>query len=168
MVKEQGPALTRRGFVKGAAFAGALVAAGTAAGCSPKASEEAGEGGQKEAPEEQVYLNSCHGNCGRSCAWDVTVRDGYIVNAEPHCYDDDPENVHRGGCNRGLLNIQRIYDADRLKYPMKRALSARCGTYLSRQACMNMSGDFSEASPEGNSLAVVARVRGRMEIPLKT
>lgn len=123
MVKEQGPAVTRRGFVKGAAFAGALVAAGTAAGCSPKASEEAGEGGQKNAPEEQVYLNSCHGNCGRSCAWDVTVRDGYIVNAEPHCYDDDPENVHRGGCNRGLLNIQRIYDADRLKYPMKRVNS---------------------------------------------
>lgn len=123
MVKEQGPAVTRRGFVKGAAFAGALVAVGTAAGCSPKASEEAGEKAQKEAPEEQVYLNSCHGNCGRSCAWDVTVRDGYIVNAEPHCYDDDPENVHRGGCNRGLLNIQRIYDADRLKYPMKRVNS---------------------------------------------
>ena len=71
-------------------------------------------------PVEQVFLNSCHGNCGRNCAWDVTVRDGYVVNAQPHAYEDDPENLHRGGCMRGFLNVQRIYDADRLKYPMKR------------------------------------------------
>lgn len=117
---QSGTALTRRGFVKGAAFAGALVAATAATGCAPKSTEGEGATTQPQAPEEQVYLNSCHGNCGRSCAWDVTVRDGYIVNAEPHSYDDDPEDIHRGGCNRGLLNIQRIYDADRLKYPMKR------------------------------------------------
>lgn len=116
-------AITRRGFVKGAAFASALVATGTAAGCAPNSSGTEAESTQPKTPSEQVFLNSCHGNCGRNCAWDVTVREGYIVNAEPHSYEDDPEELYRGGCMRGYLNVQRVYDADRLKYPMKRVNS---------------------------------------------
>ena len=120
----------RRRFIKGSAFVGALAAAGGMAACAPNGGTdetEGGEGAEGEPeptpPEEQIYLNSCHGNCGRNCAWDVVVRDGYVVNCMPHEYDDDPENLHRGGCMRGYLNVQRIYDADRLKYPMKRVNS---------------------------------------------
>lgn len=114
--------ISRRGFLEGTALAGALVATGSLASCTA-------EDGKEEAflastaPEEHVFVNSCHGNCGRNCAWDVTVRDGYIVNCMPHEYGDDPTNRHRGGCWKGFLNINRIYDADRLKYPMKRVNS---------------------------------------------
>lgn len=124
MVSTDEGGLSRRSFIKGSALAGALTVGGLA-GCAPAVSKEreleANSGNAR--PNEQVYLNSCHGNCGRNCAWDVTVRDGYVVNAEPHAYEDDPDNLHRGGCMRGYLNVQRIYDADRLKYPMRRVNS---------------------------------------------
>lgn len=119
---EEKRGLSRRSFIKSSAFAGAL-AMGGLAGCAPEPKTEVAETGAAVQPEEQVFVNSCHGNCGRNCAWDVTVRDGYVVNAQPHEYEDDPENLHRGGCLRGYLNVQRIYDADRLKYPMKRVNS---------------------------------------------
>lgn len=113
--------ITRRGFIKGAAAASALVAAGTSVGCAPQ--QENGQVDTNQPPEEQIFVNSCHGNCGRNCAWDVTVRDGYIVNCAPHEYDDDPDGMHRGGCWKGFLNINRVYDQNRLKYPMKRVNS---------------------------------------------
>ena len=117
-----GTALTRRGFMKGSALVGALVATGAVAGCSQDGGDKDGEVGV-QVPEERLFINSCHGNCGRNCAWDITVREGYIVNCEPHEYDDDPTARHRGGCLKGYLNMNRIYDADRLKYPMKRVNS---------------------------------------------
>lgn len=110
--------ITRRGFIKGAAATSALVAAGTSVGCAPQ--QENDQVDTNQPPEEHHYINSCHGNCSRNCAWDITVRDGYIVNCAPYEYEDDPEALHRGGCWKGFLNINRIYDANRLKYPMKR------------------------------------------------
>jgi molybdopterin-containing oxidoreductase family molybdopterin binding subunit len=114
--------LDRRSFVKGAAFVGALGATAGLAACTPR--EEPGESSNEPAetppPTEQVFVNGCHDNCGVSCSWDVIVRDGYVVNCEPHAFPDDAEDLHRGVCMRGYLNIQRLYDANRLKFPMKR------------------------------------------------
>lgn len=118
--------MKRRSFLKGTALLGTLAAAGGLAGCSesePKSEDGRLADTNANQQDEETYVCGCHDNCGTGCCWDVTVRDGYVVNCEPHPFEDDEEGIHREGCGRGILNLQRLYDADRLKYPMKRVNS---------------------------------------------
>ncbi|GAK84409.1 anaerobic dimethyl sulfoxide reductase chain A [Vibrio ponticus] len=72
-------------------------------------------------PAEFKY-SACLVNCGSRCALKVKVQDGRILQVEPADTDSDAvfgEHQIRP-CLRGRSNKFRVYNPDRLKYPMKR------------------------------------------------
>lgn len=114
-------AVSRRSFLKGAAasavaLAGASGAAGVVNAFEPVPA-------MAEVVEQK--LNSfCRCNCGDAgCALELTVRDGNITFVQPKIFADaDPVTKGRSrGCMRGISNVQREYDPDRLMHPMRRA-----------------------------------------------
>lgn len=66
--------------------------------------------------EQKVIRTLCNSHCGGSCVLKVHVKDGAIVRIET----DDGEEPQFRACLRGRAYRQRVYDPDRLKYPMKR------------------------------------------------
>ena len=70
--------------------------------------------GAKSEPNdaEKVVMTVCHSHCGGACPLKLHVRDGVITRIET---DDEFR-----ACLRGRAYRQRLYGADRLKYPMKR------------------------------------------------
>lgn len=109
--------LTRRGFLKttGAVTAVAAVA-GTGAALAPMPANA--EGGSS-ADGEQTFRSACRGNCGSRCPLEVTVREGKVVKARPMDMPGE-DAVRKRFCVKGFSQPQRVYDTDRLKYPMKR------------------------------------------------
>ncbi len=106
--------LTRRGFLVGtAAGAGVL-------GMSGEGSLFKAYGVQDEASstEEQVVECVCRPNCHAYCRHAVTVRDGLIVKSEKAPF---PDERYDRICLRGITSLERVYDPDRIKYPLKRA-----------------------------------------------
>ncbi|MFH0976805.1 MAG: molybdopterin-dependent oxidoreductase [Spirochaetota bacterium] len=67
--------------------------------------------------DEQVYSCMCIGNCASRCRLFVHVRDGKAVKISMGTF---PDPRYNRVCLRGLTHLQRIYDPNRLKYPMKR------------------------------------------------
>lgn len=65
--------------------------------------------------EKVVLTGGCH-DCGGRCVHRVHVKDGVIVRFET----DDGEYPQYRSCLRGRAYRQKVYDPDRLKYPMKR------------------------------------------------
>ncbi|WP_172136336.1 molybdopterin-dependent oxidoreductase [Adlercreutzia sp. ZJ473] len=109
--------LTRRSFLKTTgAVAGAVTLAGAEVSLAGLAPTEAHA---EETVEEQVVRSACRGNCGSKCHMKVTVREGKVVkvSAEDYPGEDAP---WRRLCVKGYTQPQRVYDADRLKYPMRR------------------------------------------------
>lgn len=107
--------LTRRGFLKttGAVAGVAAVAGagGTLAGLgADEAHAEAGE---------TTFRSGCRGNCGSKCHMDVTVREGKVVKVAAAQYPEEDARWRRL-CLKGYSQPQRLYDPDRLKYPMRR------------------------------------------------
>lgn len=109
--------LTRRGFLKTtAAVAGASALAG-GAGLTALAAQEPAAG----EPEEQFFMNECRGNCACYCPMRVKVREGKVVSAMPPEYPtEEDSDLYKRACLKGMSNPQRLYDPDRLKYPMRR------------------------------------------------
>lgn len=111
------PPLTRRDFVK----AGALAAAGAGFGMSPLA-----QAVEKAAEDIEVMTwSSCLNNCGSRCPLRVYTKRGKVIRIEPENTGADSENMpyetpHVRACLRGRSTRQRLYSAERLKYPMKR------------------------------------------------
>lgn len=74
----------------------------------------------REAPEaateEKVIPTLCASHCGGSCLLKVHVKDGVITRIET----DDGEEPQLRGCFRGRAYRQRVYDPDRILYPLKR------------------------------------------------
>lgn len=110
--------LTRRGFLKATgAAAGVAAAAGTGAtlvGLDAEAAHaEAGE---------TTFRGACRGNCGSRCPMEVTVREGKVVKTRAVPEDQWPEGdvKRRRLCVKGYSQPQRVYDPDRLKYPLRR------------------------------------------------
>lgn len=66
---------------------------------------------------EKIYSCMCSGNCQSRCRLHVHVRDGKAVKTQMAPF---PDSRYNRVCLRGLSHVQRIYDPDRLKYPMKR------------------------------------------------
>ncbi|MFC3024853.1 DMSO/selenate family reductase complex A subunit [Vibrio zhugei] len=66
--------------------------------------------------------SACLVNCGSRCALRVRVDNGRIVQVEPEePINDDVFGEHQiRPCLRGRSNKYRVYNPDRLKYPMKR------------------------------------------------
>lgn len=67
--------------------------------------------------EDKVFYSVCRNNCFGGCRIKVTVRDGKIVKTEAADY---PDMRYKRICSRGLSLVQRVYDPDRLQYPIKR------------------------------------------------
>ena len=109
--------LTRRGFLKTTgAVAGAAVVAGAGGAL-------AGIGAQPadavEPAGETVFRSGCRGNCGSKCHMDVTVREGKVVKVAAAQYPEEDARWRRL-CVTGYTQPQRMYDPDRLKYPLRR------------------------------------------------
>lgn len=67
-----------------------------------------------------AHCVNCHGNC----SFKILVKDGIVVREEqlaqyPQVSADIPDTNPRG-CQKGTIHSQAMYDADRLRYPMKR------------------------------------------------
>ena len=85
--------------------------------------ESAAPGAQQDM--EVVRWTSCVVNCGSRCPLKAIVKNGRIVRIEAENTGEDsngmPETVpHIRACVRGRSIRQRLYSAERLKYPMKR------------------------------------------------
>jgi anaerobic dimethyl sulfoxide reductase subunit A len=111
--------LNRRSFLKwNAALGGTAVLAkgGLSFGLEPTAKEAAAR-----AEDESIVWSACLVNCGSRCPLRLHVRDGEIVQVETDNTGDDEYGQHQMRCCvRGRSVRQRIYNPDRLKYPMKR------------------------------------------------
>lgn len=66
---------------------------------------------------EKIVRCVCRPDCFGNCAHDVTVREGRVVQTQPAPFPDQHFNRM---CLRGAANLQRIYDPERILYPMKR------------------------------------------------
>lgn len=64
-------------------------------------------------------------NCMGNCAWNVYVKDGIVIREEqiakyPQVNPNVPDANPRG-CQKGAIHSTAMYEADRLRYPLKRA-----------------------------------------------
>lgn len=106
--------LTRRSFLKTTgAVAGATALVGGSSTLTALATEDVAlDAGV------QIFAGACRGNCCGGCALNLFVKDGKLVKTYFQELPDDEYN-HRV-CLRGLSHVQRIYDENRLKYPLRR------------------------------------------------
>ncbi|MBP3701575.1 MAG: molybdopterin-dependent oxidoreductase [Lachnospiraceae bacterium] len=91
----------------------------TTAGTTPAETipETTPEAPSKPVIEEQVYCGVCRGNCASGCLLNVHVRDGKVVRTSMR---EMPDERYNRICMKGLTQPYRMYNADRLKYPMRR------------------------------------------------
>ncbi len=112
--------LTRRSFLKTTgAVAGVAAVAGTGMALDSVGGSAARAAYAASAAEEEIYLSTCRGNCGSRCPQEVTVREGKVVRVAAAQLPNDTVDRRRL-CVKGYAQPQRVYDPDRLKYPMKR------------------------------------------------
>lgn len=109
----------RRAFLKGSAAA-LGVAALAGAGCAPK--QELENTNIEAYPTEiddptEHYFGVCRGNCFGGCALDISVRDGKVVATDAAKL---PDEKYMRICQRGHSHLQRIYDPERVKTPLRR------------------------------------------------
>ena len=67
--------------------------------------------------EEKVITTVCHDHCASACLLKLHVKDGIITRIET---DDGQEPQYRA-CVRGRAYRQYVYNANRLKFPLRRA-----------------------------------------------
>lgn len=113
--------VSRRTFVQTSAIGGLAVAAG---GVSlPFGAANAGDTAKQSAStDEKVVWSACTVNCGSRCPLRMHVVNGEIKYVETDNVGDDtyPEKQQVRACLRGRSMRRRVYNPDRLKYPMKR------------------------------------------------
>ncbi len=114
--------LSRRSFLKTTAAAAGVAAVAGTAGVAAYAA-----GGPEEAAQNKEVIGSCRSNCGGKCPLKVKVRNGKVVKTEPADMPEGDE-LYRRICVKGLSQPQRLYDPDRLKYPMRRIEGTERGT----------------------------------------
>ncbi|MBC2890050.1 molybdopterin-dependent oxidoreductase [Gordonibacter massiliensis (ex Traore et al. 2017)] len=110
--------LTRRSFLKTTgAIVGTTAVAGAAYPTLTALAEER-QTGQPASSEERISQGICRPNCFGGCRLNVHVRDGKVVKTSMAPYPDEKNNRI---CLRGISHPWRIYDPERVKYPMRRA-----------------------------------------------
>lgn len=123
--------VSRRSFMKwGAAVGGTAAAVGAAAhyGLLPLTPAAAAPRSTTAGPA--TVWSSCNVNCGSRCPLILTVSDGRITRVSPEPTGDDEIGSQQiRPCVRGRAIRQRIYNPDRLKYPMKRIGTRGEGTF---------------------------------------
>lgn len=110
--KVPGGGISRRSFLKtSAAVAG--IAATSGVTMSALAADT-----ENSSVEEHEVKCVCGCNCQGNCSLVATVREGRLVNVRAN--DELPYPAYERICNRGLTHPQRVYDFNRVQYPMKR------------------------------------------------
>lgn len=108
--------LTRRSFLKTtAAVTGAAAVVGGASSLTALA-----EGKDMQSAGDEIKYSTCRGNCGSRCPIKVVVRSGKVVHASAALLEEQDNDDQRRICVKGLTQPQRVYDPDRVKYPMRR------------------------------------------------
>lgn len=111
--------LTRRSFLKWSAALGGTAALAGGVKLGLKAVEAAT---QADAQQGQWVAAACWGNCGGRCLNKAYVVDGVVTRQKTDdTHPDSPDFPQQRGCSRGRSQRHRVFGADRLKYPMKRA-----------------------------------------------
>ncbi len=114
------PKISRRHFVKGGSILGGFAAV-TSGITLPFASRSAVAAPQVSASEDKVVWSACTVNCGSRCPLRMHVSDGEIKWVETDNTGTDEYGQHQvRACLRGRSMRRRVYNPDRLKYPMKR------------------------------------------------
>ena len=108
--------LSRRKFLQTSSLAGVLAATDLA--LPFKALAAPGE----KAEEEKVVWSACTVNCGSRCPLRMHVKDNRITYVETDITGTETYNLDHQvrACLRGRSMRRRVYNPDRLKYPMKR------------------------------------------------
>lgn len=112
--------LTRRSFLKTAGGGAALSLAGAAALSIGSGLEMASADTPAATAGEECYLSACKGNCGSRCPQQVVVREGKVVRVAAARMEERDDADYRRICVKGYAQPQRLYDPDRVKYPMRR------------------------------------------------
>ncbi|VDZ64864.1 Dimethyl sulfoxide reductase DmsA precursor [Serratia odorifera] len=119
-----GFACTRRKLVKNTAIGSlALMAGGISLPFTRRAvAQDATNAPTTSQPEEKIVWSACTVNCGSRCPLRMHVADGEICYVETdNTGSDDDEGLHQvRACLRGRSMRRRVYNPDRLKYPMLR------------------------------------------------
>lgn len=113
--------------------------------------------------EEQIFSCNCIGNCQSRCRLHVHVRDGKVVKTSMAPF---PDQRYNRVCLRGLSHVQRIYDPNRIKYPMKRVGKRGEGKFERiswDEAIKTITTKFKEYQKEyGNQSVAFSSVSGTM------
>lgn len=112
--------MTRRDALKGGSALGALALVGGT--ISLPFSTQAVAKETPAAADEKIVWSACTVNCGSRCPLRMHVVDGEIKWVETDNTGDDVFNHHHQvrACLRGRSMRRRVYNPDRLKYPLKR------------------------------------------------
>lgn len=114
-IEENKPStLTRRSFLKTTAAIAGTAAIASTFGCS--STNPRGNVAGSSDVKEQQFVSGCKSAGCFFCHHLVTVREGHVVKVETKA--DDPRE--KRPCLRGRSQIYRLYNPERLKYPMKR------------------------------------------------
>ncbi|EPT6932993.1 dimethylsulfoxide reductase subunit A [Cronobacter malonaticus] len=114
--------ISRRTLVKSTALGGLALAAGGISLPFGVRQVAAAVGHAISAPDERVVWSACTVNCGSRCPLRMHVVNGEIRYVETdNTSGDDYDGQHQvRACLRGRSMRRRVYNPDRLKYPMKR------------------------------------------------
>ncbi|WP_437888157.1 dimethylsulfoxide reductase subunit A [Phytobacter sp. V91] len=112
--------VTRRGLVKTGVMGGLALA--SSAFTLPFSRNLCAADPLSAASSERVVWSACTVNCGSRCPLRMHVQDGEIRYVETdNSGDDSYDGLHQvRACLRGRSMRRRVYNPDRLKYPMKR------------------------------------------------
>ncbi|EKM6430206.1 dimethylsulfoxide reductase subunit A [Cronobacter sakazakii] len=114
--------ISRRTLVKSTALGGLALAAGGISLPFGGRQVAAAVGHAISPPDERVVWSACTVNCGSRCPLRMHVVNGEIRYVETdNTGSDDYDGLHQvRACLRGRSMRRRVYNPDRLKYPMKR------------------------------------------------
>ncbi|UAY77221.1 molybdopterin-dependent oxidoreductase [Pasteurella canis] len=112
------PTLTRRSLIKKASIGATLAATNLSLPFKTVAAEKSAV----SSTEERVVWSACTVNCGSRCPLRMHVKDNKILYVETDNTGTDTYNLDHQvrACLRGRSMRRRVYNPDRLKYPMKR------------------------------------------------
>lgn len=111
--------MTRRSFIGWTSAIAATAAVPVSRGLVAKAETNIGT---KDSDGEGIWKTAaCWHNCGSRCLNKVLVKDGVVIRQKTDdTHEDSPDFPQQRGCLRGRSQRHQVFNADRLKYPMKR------------------------------------------------
>ena len=120
--------IKRRNFLRVSAGAAAAAAAFGVVGASKAHADEAHAGYDEVAHDAEIVDGAgewvpihCHQNCNQMCLNMGYVVDGVVVRQKTDDWHEDSFDCpQQRSCLRGRSLRQQVYNADRIKYPMKR------------------------------------------------